>query len=90
MEKLDGNIIRQLCKTYGCDIEGIRIFYLQRILLNWDTGEEDGYEYLYRVVIKDEGCEPNGLGKFISKFINDFDVEVSTVLDDSLDWVEYE
>jgi len=90
MEKLDGNIIVQLCKTYGCDVEGIRIFYLQRVLLNWETGEEDGYEYLYRVVIKDEDCDVKGLSKFISKFINDFDVEVSNKIDDSLEWVEYE
>jgi hypothetical protein len=90
MEMISKNVIAQLCKTYGCNVEGIRIFYLQRCLLNWETGEEDGYEYLYRVVIKDEFCNVNDLRIFISKFISDFDVEVSTVLDDSLEWVECE
>ena len=89
MKKLDGDIIRQMCKTYGCDIEGLRIFYIQRVLLNWETGEEDGYEYMYRVVIKDGDCDINGLSNFMGKLISDFDVEVSTVIDDSLDWLEY-
>jgi hypothetical protein len=45
---------------------------------------------MYRVVIEDGDCDVNGLSNFMGKLISDFDVEVSTVIDDSLDWVEYE